>query len=308
MVYLVWQAGKLALDRLVFHNPAFEIQSLEIDTSGILPPELIRAWSGIERGQNLINLDLDRVKRDLELVPVIASVSIQRLPPDTLRIRVVPRVPVGEVQVPVLRHEGGLRLATYYLDRNGVVLQFPEAEDALLKMCLVKGPLPQIIGLPVNRMTVGRQLRHENLRPALDLIEQFRTSRLVASTGLAVIDTSRADVLEVSTTHGSHITLGLAGLPQQLARWSRVNHYAAQRGLVIAEMDLSVKNNVPVVFAEGPAVNSRPASASTRTPRNTNCCSTAARSSGGLCQESVCALLCRRASDHSTSTLLPRHA
>ena len=58
----------------------------------------LRRWAGVKPGENLFALDLARVKRDLEMVPLIDSVSVERVLPRTLRIRVTEREAGGAGQ------------------------------------------------------------------------------------------------------------------------------------------------------------------------------------------------------------------
>src|SRR5580692_6029024 len=65
-------------------------------------------WTGVKEGANLIGLDLASVKRNLELVSVIDSVSVERVLPHTLRVRVTERQPIAQVNVPQADSAGGI--------------------------------------------------------------------------------------------------------------------------------------------------------------------------------------------------------
>src|SRR5258706_14764987 len=86
--YAVWRAGSWALYRLVYENDAFAVQEIEVQTDGVIAPDALRRWAGVKPGENLLALDLARVKRDLELVSRVRSVAVERLLPHTLRLRV----------------------------------------------------------------------------------------------------------------------------------------------------------------------------------------------------------------------------
>jgi len=247
-LYGLWIAGQWVVDELVFQNPAFAVRQLEIDTGQTLPPELVRSWSGIRRGDNLIDLDLERVKQRLELLSVVDSVSLQRLPPDTLRIRLVPRVPVAEIRLARKLRQGGLELTEFYVDEQGVVLQFPSASSEVLRRQLVRAPLPQLLGM--RNPVAGRALAEPTVMPALDLIAAFEDSAMFGLTELESLDLGQVGVLRVRTSHGTLVTFGLENFRRQLARWRRVHDYANGRGQVIVTLDLSVADNVPVVLED----------------------------------------------------------
>jgi cell division septal protein FtsQ len=75
-LYLFWRAGEWALNKFIYENSEFAIQQIDVQSDGKIPDEQIRRWSSVKRGQNLIALDLAAVKRNLEMVSVINSVSV----------------------------------------------------------------------------------------------------------------------------------------------------------------------------------------------------------------------------------------
>src|SRR5438874_1414194 len=85
-LYLLWRSCDWALDQFVFRNDAFAIRELDIQTDGSIPVEQLRKWAGVKTGDNLLALDLDRVKSDLQLSPMIQSVAVERVLPDALKI------------------------------------------------------------------------------------------------------------------------------------------------------------------------------------------------------------------------------
>src|SRR5207249_11386834 len=98
-VYLLWRAGEWGLSLLVYENKAFALQELDIQTDGVISLDQLRRWTAAKPGENLLALDLARVKRNLELVPLIQSVSVERILPHALRIRVIEREPIAQINV-----------------------------------------------------------------------------------------------------------------------------------------------------------------------------------------------------------------
>src|SRR6266545_1182633 len=78
-LYLLWLAGAWVLDTLVYENRAFAIEQIDVQTDGVISTDQLRRWAGVKDGQNLLALDLARVKRDLELVPLIQSAAVERV-------------------------------------------------------------------------------------------------------------------------------------------------------------------------------------------------------------------------------------
>src|SRR5262245_35065573 len=85
-LYVLWRMGEWGLNRLVYHNAAFAIQHIDVATDGVITTDQLRRWAGVRAGDNLFALDLVQVKRNLEMVPLIGTVSLERVFPKTLRI------------------------------------------------------------------------------------------------------------------------------------------------------------------------------------------------------------------------------
>ena len=63
-LYVLWRAGDWALNQLVYQNPAFAIREVEVQTDGVIAAAQLRRWANVKPGENLLALDLARVKRD----------------------------------------------------------------------------------------------------------------------------------------------------------------------------------------------------------------------------------------------------
>src|SRR5207244_41506 len=103
---LLWWSGNQAMNRFIYDNQAFAVQEIDIQTDGVISLEQLRRWAGVKRDQNLFKIDLARVRRDIELVPAVQSAAVERVLPHTLKIRVVEREPIAQIQ-------------NYLLDANG---------------------------------------------------------------------------------------------------------------------------------------------------------------------------------------------
>ena len=250
------QGTQWVLDQCFLRNPAFEIRRLEIDTGELFPIQWVAAWSGIHSGQNLMDLDLERVKRSVEREPLAASVAVQRVPPDILRIRVRPRVPVLLIQQHEPRPESGLELVSYYVDPEGYVMRFAPTQEAVLRQRLIRPGLPRVTGVPPQQLVSGLRLKAPNVEAALTLAQRFGDSPMSGLADLADLDLSRPEVVVVRTAQGSRITFGLQDPARPLARWRQVHDFAAHRGQVIKTLDLSLTNNVPAVLQQREAVQS----------------------------------------------------
>jgi hypothetical protein len=263
--FIIWRAGSWTLDRMIYDNPAFAVERIDVKTDGVISAEQVRRWSGVKTGQNLLALDLARVKRDLEMAAPIRSAAVERVMPHTLRLCVTERVPVAQISVLRLKPGGATEPSIVYLDRDGfVLLPLTAAQRALAAR--TNDVLPAICGLNLGEVMPGKKIDSAQVRGALQLIEAFRHSPMAGLTDLRLVDVSSPELLQAATGDQGKIVFSLSNPDQQLRRWRDIRNRAQQQGMTIASLDLSVPGNIPAVLvAAGPAplnvpknINSQP--------------------------------------------------
>jgi cell division protein FtsQ len=255
----------------VYENKSFAIQRIEVLNDGVISADQLRRWSGVKLGENLLALDLARVKRDLELVPMIQSLSIERILPGTLRIRVTERVPVAQIHVPRPRPGGGIELVVFDIDAESYVMLPLDPRQRAVPLNVADDQLPVISGICVSDLQPGRKLESRLARAALKLNAAFESSPMAGLVDLKRIDVSAPEVLVVTTGQGSEITFGLENFEQQLARWQAIHELGLKMNKVIATLDLAVPNNVPARWVEASSLPpSNPRSVKSQRTRKNN--------------------------------------
>ena len=250
-LYLLWRTGEWALDKFVYENAEFAIQRVDVQTDGVIAPDQLRNWSGVKLGANLIALDLASVKRNLELEPVIDSVSVERVLPRTLKIRVTERNPIAQVNLLHADGANGVVIYVFQLDATGVVMQPLDPRMSVIPLSQMKtGGLPVIMGLNVAQLQRGHRVMLPQAQAALQLISAFGHSPMAGLEDLHSIDVSAPGVIIVTTGQGGEITFGLQNLEQQLRRWRDIYDLGLRNNKAIASADLAVANNVPVHWME----------------------------------------------------------
>jgi len=249
-LYLLWRTGEWALDKFVYENADFAIQRVDVQTDGVIAPEQLRRWSGVKLGANLIALDLVQVKRNLELVSAIDSVSVERILPRTLKIRVSERAPVAQVNVPRADAAGGISVSVFQLDADGVVMQPLDPRLCVVPLSQINEQLPVLTGLNVYELQPGHRVESPQVQAALKLLGAFDHSPMAGLVDLRRIDLTSPEVVVVTTGQGSEITFGLDNLEQQLRRWRGIYDLGQSKNKIIASADLAVANNVPVLWME----------------------------------------------------------
>jgi cell division septal protein FtsQ len=249
-LYLLWRTGEWALDKFVYENSDFAIERVEVQTDGVIAPEQLRRWSCVKPGANLIALDLAAVKRNLELVPAIDSVSVERVLPRTLKIRVTERDPIAQVNVPHADDANGITVSVFQLDAGGVVMQPLDPRYCTVPLSQLNAQLPVIAGLNLFQLQPGRRVELPQALAALQLVAAFDHSPMAGLVDLQRIDVSAPGVVVVTTGPGGEITFGLDNLEQQLRRWRGIYDLGQRQKKNIASADLAVANNVPVRWME----------------------------------------------------------
>lgn len=241
----LWRGGEWALRVLLYENAAFAIHHLDVETDGVIAREQIRRWAGVRLEDNLLALDLERVKRDLELVAVIESAAVERLLPHTLKIRVTEREPIARFFYPRLRMGGVAERGTCLVDVHGMVMNPLEPQQRTAPTLAEAEALPVLVGVPATELRPGYKVESPQVRAALHFIRDFERSSMAEVVELKEIDLTAPGILQVETGHGTQLIIGFADTSQQLRRWRAVNDHVQRSGKHLTWIDLSVSNNVP---------------------------------------------------------------
>jgi cell division septal protein FtsQ len=245
-----WRGGEFAVRRYLYENPAFALHHFDVETDGVIAREQLRRWAGVRLEDNLLALDLERVKRDLELVPVIQSAAVERLLPHTLKIRVAEREPIARFFYPRMRGGAVAERGTYFVDLYGMVMNPLEPHQRSTSNTGTNDFLPVLVGVPANELRPGYKVESLQVRAALQFIREFERSSMAEIVELREIDLTASGVLQVTTSHGAQLNFGLSDATQQLRRWRVIHDHVQRSGKHVEWMDLSVSNNVPARFAD----------------------------------------------------------
>lgn len=251
--YVLWRLGGWALDEFVYENKAFAIRQVDVQTDGVISTDQLRRWSGVKAGENLLALDLSHVKRELELVPAIQSVSLERILPGTLRLRVTEREPLAQIDVMRPRSGGGMEMIVFQMDENGYVMLPLDPRQRVLPLDSAENALPEIWGVNFSELQPGRRVDSPPVHAALKLIAAFESSQMADFVELKSVNVSSPQVLVAKTTEGE-ITFGLDNFDQQLRRWRAIRDECLRLNKVVTALDLSVTDSIPLRFVEASAV------------------------------------------------------
>ncbi|HEV3270954.1 MAG TPA: FtsQ-type POTRA domain-containing protein [Candidatus Methylacidiphilales bacterium] len=232
----------LALDRVLYTNPRYELAKIEIEPRGRFSERQIRQAAGLQPGQNLWTLNLRRIARDLEKLPYVSSAKVERHFPDAITIHIIERVPA--VKIVGLDIDLGTR-ELFYLDRDGVVLK-PRADET-------PPLLPEIVGLAPaqSELEPGVKLDQPGLKSAMKLLDAIDHSQLHTAITIQTINLSDPLSIKMVTTQDMTVVFRVDDtlIDQELQRLLRIlNDPRFQRP--IASVDLTLDYNDPITFAQ----------------------------------------------------------
>jgi len=237
---LLWRLGGWSLDKFIYDNPAFAIEQVEVQTDGSIPLEQLRRWSGVRPGENLIRLDLAAVKSRLEMVSTLDTVSIERILPRTLKIRVTERRPMAQVNLLGSLPSNLVALAAYQLDKDGFVMQPLDARQPGVEGSRENHSLPALTGLNRFDLQPGHRLESTQAQAALRLIAAFNQSPMAGLVELRGVDVSEPGVVVLTTAQDGEITFAPDNFKLQLDRWHRAYVWGRDAGKTIATLDLAI--------------------------------------------------------------------
>ncbi len=122
-LYLLWRTGEWALDKFVYENATFAIQSVEVQTDGMIAPDQLRPLDGREAGRKSHRTRFGLGERNLEMVPTIESVSVERVLPAHVESAVTEREPIAQVNMPRADVSGGIAVEVFQLDADGFIMK-----------------------------------------------------------------------------------------------------------------------------------------------------------------------------------------
>ncbi len=259
LVLVSWLGGGFALDRLVYENESFAVTEMDYRTDGIISENQLQNWGGVRVGDNLLSLDLLRIKRNIELTPRVKMASVERILPDTLQVRVTERVPMAQIWVWQRGGDGpgGYDCVRLQVDESGHLMPPIAGRSVVNPEQQAEWSLPVIAGIELKTLrslAPGRAAELPKLQSAMNLIRAYRRSSLAGEIDLRVVDLSQPRILRVTTGDGGQIDLATSRLSQQFSRWARIRAHGEKFGFVIETMDLSVTNNVPVRWMLSPTI------------------------------------------------------
>jgi|GEM_PF-809104 len=242
---VVVTAAKAVVSKVYYENPQFELGRLYIETDGDLTRPVILKHSGIQRHDNLLDLDLSLVRAKLAALPQVAEVRVEKQLPDIISIRVRERLPIAWLECP----EAGARPHTpdggWLIDARGNAFPCEGLADEHMELpIIVIDDLPPLIGRV--KIESGRLVH------ALRLVELNHDRFYDEQLEILRIDCARDYSMIVHYRNDASVVFGSTDLPGQFHDFAAILSYAKGEGLQIASLNLMIGENKPVTFYTSP--------------------------------------------------------
>ena len=254
---LLWKAGatvvvlallavglRIAAQKFFFQNTEYALHHLDSHLDGVMTQEELVSLTGFGEGRNLFEMDLDQANRRIAALPEVRSVTLERILPDTIRVKIERRIPVFLFAGSGDAGESFVSGKSFLCDREGVLMQPSRLDPEFLN-------LPVLRGVDTGSTPPGSRLENERLAYAIRL-QQALTEIPEETFKFRAIDVSKEYAAVVTDSSKARYTFGNNDLPGQLERLRKLLTHCQETGRQIETANLMVTRNTPVTFVLTP--------------------------------------------------------
>ncbi len=255
-----WGAWR-GIDHAFFKNPDFRLRVINLNPNPVIDEFGVASVAGIDltASLNLFEIDVKEVERKLSALPEITEAHVERHPPGTLFIRVIPRTPAAWISC----KEAGLtdvrRVGAMLVDRKGVTYPCPE----LLADSSATLPVIELPSSAEHPIKLGEKITHPELENCFNLLDAAKEEDPECLRWIDSIRQVTPWSLLVKTRQGTSATFGLGDHARQIGSLRVALDHAGEKGYTVDTINLIPKYNVPItVRDEAPPPKAKPVSES----------------------------------------------
>ena len=223
--------------RFFLQNPEYNLRVVDTELDGLLTPEEVIRLTGLRPGTNIFRLDLAGAERALRAIDQIATASVQRDWPDTVRITITKRHPVAWLTA------AGRDFAAEearLLDADGRTMRPYRIEPEYWRLPVIFAQDPALI-------EQGDPLATADLRAALDLLAA-RADRPDHLLEIRSIDITKGFALTVTDANKARLVFAPEDPGDQLDRVQKLLENCQETGRQLDSVNLIPKKYTPVRF------------------------------------------------------------
>ena len=238
-----------SISRHLLENEKFQLRYFDFQTNGVMTPETAAELAGISLSESIFSVDLDDAEERLRALPQVVSAEVERRIYDTIRVRIVERVPVAWVACKGLNIEGRSKNAGLLVDAQGALFTCGESlwdEAKKLPLIVIKKSDP-------TELPLGGEMSHKDAKRALDLVNLIAEADPKAWV-LDTVELTNFYSLLVTSNDGVKATFGMYDHERQLGDLFAARRHASETGRKLDWINLLPEHNIPGGFKVPKAV------------------------------------------------------
>lgn len=205
---------------MVWRSGLFDVGHVRVQGNSEIQTSAIIGRTGV-LGANMFTLNLTGAKSNLEKIPQIASASLERQWPNSIRVVVKERQPWGTWE------QAGVQ---YTIDREGVVLKIGPAESGK----------PLVRSSEQTSRRIGERIDYQAVEAAAELFDQLPKTVGINATEVAFI---AGKGVQVTTAEGRTALFGdSSSIAYKLAVWAALAQDAKAKNINYTTVDLRYGN------------------------------------------------------------------
>src|SRR4029078_5816652 len=236
-----YAGAREAVKRLVFENPDYHVQTIELQTDGTLQREQVLKAADLHEGTNIFSVNLARMRDRIQQLPQADEVEVVRKLPSEIGIRIVERKPVAWITSEREINDPFASDGAFLVGARGVLMK----QKKLLPEYL---GLPLIVGCSSESLEAGKTIESPEAKTALELLRLTDSNFLQTRFQIREIDISKNYCLLVTDKNRSRVMFGLNDLEGQLRRLQVFLDYCDNTKQELETLNLVAQRNIPVTF------------------------------------------------------------
>jgi len=235
--------AKWSYEQIFFQNDEFTLRSLIVKTDGVLSEARLAEIANVSAGMNLMKLDLNAIRQQIEKLPQVEKVSVSREMPDRLNLVVRERMPVAWLCSPPLGIRPWDMERGFLMDEEGYLFRCLDLNDGMKS-------LPVVELFKMAEPAEGTKIESQAARAGLKLI--IESDRRFIDHGMTVTELKVRDEWSIECVYQNElsVTYGVFDFSRGLDDLALIMEQTAGSGQSLATVNLVAEKNIPVTFLE----------------------------------------------------------
>jgi len=236
--------AKWAYDKIFYKNEEFILRRLEIKSDGVLSETKLAEIANVSPGMNLFELDLALIQSQIEMLPQVSKVNVNREMPDRLMIQVRERMGVAWLSCPPQGIRPWDMERGFLMDEEGYLFRCLDLTESMKK-------LPVIEVFKMANPAEGIRLESDAAKSALKLIVESESLFATQSMRVEKVRLPNEWAMECAYMNGLKVTFDVYDFARGLDDLSVILLATEKAGQSLLTVNVIAKKNIPVTFAEG---------------------------------------------------------